>query len=446
VRFSIADAAQAMSPTAPPHTELAGDVSSFSIDSRTLQAGDLFFAIEGEVHDGHGFVADVLARGASAAVVHKDLGSDPRLIRVDNTLTALQRLSGWACARWGGKVVGVTGSAGKTTTKDVAAAIVASSKRVGKTGGNFNNHVGLPLSVLRVPQEAEVAVLEYGMNHGGEIAALAGIVRPDVAVVTNVGYAHIENFESIEGVAAAKRELVEALPADGTAILNYDDERVRAFATKKTTYYGLGEGAHIRATDLQLRATGARFRVSGVQFETPMQGKHAVRNILAGLAVGRIFDVPFDFAADIVRSFAPGKMRGERFTRNGIEIINDCYNSNPDAARGMLDVLGDLPARRKIAVLGEMLELGRWSEPLHRDVGSYAARCGVTVLVGIRGDARFLVESAIDAGLSSDAAFFFDDPEQAGIHLRSIAREGDAILFKGSRGTRVEKAIEKFLE
>jgi UDP-N-acetylmuramoyl-tripeptide--D-alanyl-D-alanine ligase len=139
-------------------------------------------------------------------------------------------------------------------------------------------------------------------------------------------------------------------------------------------------------------------------------------------------------------------MRGERFTRNGIDIINDCYNSNPDAARGMLDVLRDLPARRKIAVLGEMLELGRWSEPLHRDVGSYATRCEVTVLVGIRGDARFLVESAVHAGLSSAAAFFFEDPEQAGLHLRSIAREGDAILFKGSRGTRVEKAIEKFLE
>jgi UDP-N-acetylmuramoyl-tripeptide--D-alanyl-D-alanine ligase len=446
VRFSIADAARAMSASGSALSAPAGDVSSFSIDSRTLQPGDLFFAIEGEVHDGHKFVADVLARGASAAVVHKDFGADDRIIGVDDTLAALQRLAHWACEKWGGRVVGVTGSAGKTTTKDVIAAIVSTGKRVGKTVGNFNNHVGLPLSVLRVPQDADIAVLEYGMNHGGEIAALTGIARPDVAVVTNVGYAHIENFESVEGIAAAKRELVEALPSDGTAVLNYDDERVRAFAAPNTIFYGLGDGADVQATDVELTGSGARFKVDGHDFATSMQGRHAIRNILAGVAVGRLFGVSVTAAAERVRELSPGKMRGERLTHNGIDIINDCYNSNPDAVHGMLDVLRDMPARRKIAVLGEMLELGRWSEPLHRDVGDYAARCGVSVLVGIRGDARFLVESAVDAGLSSDAAFFFEDPEQAGLHLRSIAREGDAILFKGSRGTRVEKALEKFLE
>jgi UDP-N-acetylmuramoyl-tripeptide--D-alanyl-D-alanine ligase len=275
---------------------------------------------------------------------------------------------------------------------------------------------------------------------------LAGLVPPDVAVVTNVGYAHIENFESVDGIAAAKRELVEALKPGGTAVLNYDDERVRQFATADTIYYGLEEGAHVRAIHVELTADGVRFEVDGVKLESSMQGRHAIRNILAGLAVARLFGIRPEHVTDAVRALAPGKMRGERFTRDGIDIINDCYNSNPDAARGMLDVLRDLPARRKIAVLGEMLELGRWSEPLHRDVGDYAARCGVTVLVGIRGDARFLVESAVNAGLSSDAAFFFEDPADAGVQLRAIAREGDAILFKGSRGTRVERALEKFLE
>jgi UDP-N-acetylmuramoyl-tripeptide--D-alanyl-D-alanine ligase len=430
----------------PAHTALTGDVSSFSIDSRTAKPGDMFFAIKGDVHDGHRFVGDVLARGASAVVVHEDIGFDERVIRVDDTLAALQRLAHWACERWGRTVVGVTGSAGKTTTKDVIASILAPVLSVGKTEGNFNNHIGLPLSILRVPQESEVAVLEYGMNHGGEIAALAEIVRPDIAVITNVGYAHTENFESIEGVAAAKRELVEALPAAGTAVLNYDDARVREFAAANTIYYGIEEGADVRATNVELSATGVGFEVDGVKFESALQGRHAVRNILAGLAVARLFNMEPRDAVESVRSLAPGKMRGERFTRNGIQIINDCYNSNPDAARGMLDVLRELPAQRKIAVLGEMLELGRWSEPLHRDVGNYAAQCEVTVLVGIRGDARFLVESAVDAGLSSDAAFFFEDPEQAGLQLRSIARQGDAILFKGSRGTRVERALEKFLE
>lgn len=421
-------------------------MSAFSIDSRTLQPGDLFFAIQGDVHDGHKFVADVLARGAAGAVVHKDLGSDPRLIRVEDTLLGLQRLATWACERWGGKVIGVTGSAGKTTTKDVIAAILGRAMPTGKTAGNFNNHVGLPLSVLRVPQDARVAVLEYGMNHAGEIRALGQIAPPDIAVVTNVGYAHIENLESIEGVAAAKRELVESLKRDGTAVLNFDDERVRAFKGPKNIYYGLSEGADVRATDAALGADGVRFRVDGVDFESALQGRHAIRNILAGIAVARIFGIATAETKEAVRELVPGKMRGERITRNGIAIINDCYNSNPDAVRGMLDVLRDIPAQRKIAVLGEMLELGRWSEPLHREVGEYAARCGVTVLVGIRGDALFLVESAINAGLSSDAAFFFEDPEQAGLHLRSIAEVGDAILFKGSRGTRVEKALERFLE
>lgn len=422
-------------------TALTGEVSSFSIDSRTLQPGDIFFAIAGDVHDGHKFAADVLARGASAAVVHQDLGGDSRFIRVGNTLDALQQLAKWAAARWGGPVVGVTGSAGKTTTKDVIATVLGSAMPVGKTIGNFNNHVGLPLSLLRVPQEAKIAVLEYGMNHAGEIAALGRIVPPDVAVVTNVGYAHIENFDSIEAIASAKRELVEALKPDGVAVLNEDDERVRQFRGPRTVYYGLSQ-----VTDMELRADGVRFRVDGVEFESPMQGRHAISNILAGLAVGRIFGIDPRGAREAIRTLAPGEMRGERLTRDGIDIINDCYNSNPDAARGMLEVLRDVPARRRIAVLGEMLELGRWSEPLHREVGLYAARCGVTVLVGIRGDARFLVESAVNAGLSSDAAFFFEDPEQAGLHLRSIAKEGDAILFKGSRGTRVEKALERFLE
>ena len=305
-----------------------------------MQPGDLFFAIQGEVHDGHKFVTEVLDRGASAAVVHQDLGNDPRLIRVKDTLVALQQLAKWAMERWAGKVVGVTGSAGKTTTKDVIAAVLSTSLRVGKTVGNFNNHVGLPLSVLRVPPEAQVAVLEYGMNHAGEIRALGRIAPPDVAVVTNVGYAHIENFESIDDVAAAKRELVEALKPDGTAVVNEDDERVRQFKGPNTVYYGLSQ-----ATDIELRADGVRFRVEGVPFESAMQGRHAISNILAGIAVARVFGIEPRDTRDAVRELAPGRMRGERITRNGIEIINDCYNSNPDAARGMLDVLREYPGK-----------------------------------------------------------------------------------------------------
>jgi UDP-N-acetylmuramoyl-tripeptide--D-alanyl-D-alanine ligase len=436
-----------MGATAPG---LQGDVSSYSIDSRTIQAGDLFIAIAGENHDGHAFVDDVLERGAAAAVVSRDSGSeDPRLIRVDDTLRALQALAAKARVDWGGTVVGVTGSAGKTSTKDIIASMLEVAGPVGRTRGNFNNHIGVPLSVLGIPDEARVAVLELGMNHAGEIRALSEIAKPSVAVVTNVGYAHIENFEDgIDGIALAKRELVEALPPGGVAVLNFDDERVRSFSTVhpgKTVYYGFSPEAEVRAGHVEPNENGVRFQAGAALFESELIGRHAVRNILAGIATARVLGIDESRLPDVVRSLRPGKMRGELREHNGIRIIDDCYNSNPDAVRSMLEVLRDLPARRHIAVLGEMLELGRWSVALHREVGYFAARCGISVLVGIRGVAEALVEGAIEAGLRKDAAYFFNDPCEAGHWLRTFATAGDAILFKGSRGTRVEKALETFL-
>ena len=432
-------------------TALEGEVSSWSIDSRTLAAGDVFFAIEGEAHDGHAFVAEVLAKDAAAVVVHRDTAvEDPRLIRVDNTLAALQRLAKDAVENWRGTVVGVTGSAGKTSTKDTIAALLATAMPVGRTVGNFNNHIGLPLSILRLPDAAQIAVLEFGMNHAGEIQALTEIARPKIAVVTNVGYAHIENFDSgIDGIAAAKRELVEALPGDGVAMLNYEDNRVREFREShpgKTVYYGFSPEADVQAVDLDLREDGTAFRVGETLFRTSLSGRHAVLNVLAGIAVARVFGIDESLLRDAVSSLQPGKMRGERLQRNGVTIINDSYNSNPEAVRSMLDVLRDTPAQRRIAVLGEMLELGRWAEPLHRDVGGYAARCGISVLVGIRGVASALVQGAVEHGLRKDAAYFFDEPERAGDWLRTFVQPGDAILFKGSRGTRVEKALDRYLE
>lgn len=308
---------------------------------------------------------------------------------------------------------------------------------------------GVPISILRLPDSARYAVLELGMNHAGEIRHLCGIAKPDIGVVTTVGAAHIEHFGSIDGIALAKRELIESLHPAGIAVLNFDDERVRAFAavhTGKSISYGFGEGADVRATDPEWDASGARFTVEGIRFESRLVGRHAVRNVLAALAVARELGLPLASLTGAVAALEPGKMRGERVERDGVLILNDCYNSNPDAAKAMLDVLRDIPARRKIAVLGEMLELGPWSEPLHRDVGSYAADSGVSVLIGIRGAARHLIEAAL-AGESAGkgAAYFFDQPEQAGVFLKTVAREGDAILFKGSRGTRVELALEAYL-
>jgi UDP-N-acetylmuramoyl-tripeptide--D-alanyl-D-alanine ligase len=450
MKFSLRAVADALgvSPPANPDAMITG----WSVDSRTLQPGDLFFALRGAVNDGHAHVAEVFEKGALAAVVEEAVDFEGRVLRVDDTLRALQELAAWARREWRGDVVAVTGSAGKTTTKDVIAEMLATEMATAKTQGNLNNHVGLPLSLLRLEETARVAVLEMGMNHAGEIRKLAAIAGPNVGVVTNVGYAHIENFESIENIAAAKRELVEMLGDRGTAVLNADDPRVAGFAAAykgSTILYGQSPAAQVRAEDVEYARSdgspGVRFRVGAVRFESALTGRHSVSNLLAGIAVGGVYGIPPNRLREKVQQLTPGKMRGEKLRHNGVLIFNDCYNSNPDAVRAMLEVLRDTPARRRIAVLGEMLELGRWAEPLHRDVGNYAAVCGLDVLVGIRGAACYMVDAVKRAGLTADAAFFFDDPEEAGRLVRTLAQPGDVILFKGSRGVHVERALEEFL-
>jgi len=430
-------------------TQSNAQVTGWSVDSRTLRPGDLYFALRGPNHDGNAYVGEVLRKGAVGAVVDRDVeGVTGAVLKVEDSLLALQRLASSARGEWGGDVVGVTGSAGKTTTKDVIAEMLSEGFKTAKTEGNLNNHVGLPLSLLRIDNQARIAVLEMGMNHAGEIRALAQIAKPNVGVVTNVGWAHIESFHSIDGIAAAKRELIESLPANGTAVLNADDPRVAAFTSAHkgpVVTYGESEEAVVRAEDVKVSEDGLTFRVDSTRFESPLTGRHSVSNLLAGISVAGIYGITPDRLTARVRSIQPTKMRGERLQHRGILVFNDCYNSNPDAARAMLAVLRDTPARRRIAVLGEMLELGRWAEPLHRDVGNYAAECGIDVLVGLRGAACYMLDAAKRSGLRADAAFFFDDPVPAGQLVRSIAHPGDAVLFKGSRGVHVERALEQFL-
>jgi UDP-N-acetylmuramoyl-tripeptide--D-alanyl-D-alanine ligase len=417
-------------------------VTGWSVDSRTVQAGDLFFALRGPNHDGHAYVGQVFQKGAVAVVADREVEAEGVVLRVEDSLRALQTIARLAREAWAGDVVAVTGSAGKTSTKEIIAEVLPAAR----SEGNLNNHVGLPLSILRLPDEARVAVIEIGMNHAGEIRELAAIALPKVGVVTNVGYAHIEFFDSIEGIAAAKRELIEALPGDGAAVLNADDDRVRKFPfAGRRILYGFSPDAEVRAEDVEYTLEGTRFRVGEVAFETSLTGRHNVLNILAAIGCADFYGMPRARLVDRVAELRPQKMRGERFHCGEVLVYNDCYNSNPDAVRAMLDVLRDTPARRRIAVLGEMLELGRWAEPLHRDVGTYAAEQGIDVLVGIRGAACCTLDAATRAGLRAGAAFFFDDPAEAGRCVAEIAAPGDAILFKGSRGVHVERALEAFV-
>jgi UDP-N-acetylmuramoyl-tripeptide--D-alanyl-D-alanine ligase len=406
----------------------------------------VYFALHGPNHDGHKFLTAAIEKGASAVVVDHATNAPCEFV-VPDTERALQDLGAWARQKWGGKVIGVTGSAGKTTTKDAIAHLLETDLPTGKTNGNFNNHIGVPLSLLRLPDGCRAGVIEMGMNHAGEIRRLAAIARPDVGVVTNVGYAHVEFFDSIEGIAAAKRELIEGLPPDGVAVLNGDDARVSRFGDVhpgRSVTFGFSEGSDVRAEGVEFTPAGSRFRCLGVDFESPMSGRHAVMNLLAAIAVAHVFEISPEHLRPAVAGFTVGAMRGERTEHRGIVIWNDCYNSNPEAAQSMLDVLRATPAARRIAVLGEMLELGHAAEELHRQVGRYAGRNGsgrVDLLIGVRGAARAMVDAARQAGVEAE---FFENPADAGERARQVARSGDAVLFKGSRGVKVEKALERF--
>jgi UDP-N-acetylmuramoyl-tripeptide--D-alanyl-D-alanine ligase len=428
----------------------AKKVSGWSIDSRSIAPGDLFFAIKGERFDGHEYVPAAFGKGAVAAVVSEALlEAEGPLFKVQDTILALQQLGRRARKEWNGSVVGVTGSTGKTSTKDIIAELLGVRYSVSKTIGNLNNHIGLPLTLLRLPGSAEVAVIEMGMNHAGEIRELAAIASPKIGVITNVGHAHIETFEGIEGIAAAKRELIEALPPDGIAVLNADDERVLDFRKAhlgKTLTYGFSVNAQVRAEDVVTGADFSKFSVEGVRFETRLTGRHSVANILAGLTVARVFEISFADLTEVVARLTTGRMRGERQQLRGATVLNDAYNSNPEAARSMIDVLMREPAKRRVAVLGEMLELGNWAELLHREIGRYAAERGVDVLVGVGGASRWIIQEWTKARPDTRAAFFFEDAESAGVFLREFVQPGDALLFKGSRGVHVEAALAKMEE
>jgi len=449
MRMALAEAARMAGALLPAGASGEAMVEGYTIDSRQARPGELFFAIAGPQRDGHQFLGEALAAGAVAAVASRaPLVCAGRILLARDPRAALQRLATEARVRWGGRVAAVTGSNGKTTTKEILAALLGTRYRVAKTEGNLNNELGLPLSLLRMPEETEVGVVELGMNHAGEIRALAAMAAPGVGVVTNVNPAHLEFFGSLEGIALAKRELIEGLPADGIAVLNADDPRVRAFAAVhrgRVLTYGLEQKADIRAVAVvELGLEGTRFQLADpvVEFHTPLAGRHNLYNTLAGIAGAVALGLRPEALVQAVARLAPAPMRGEIWEAGGIGVINDCYNSNPRAVETMIDLLASAPARRRVVVLGEMLELGPGGEELHRQVGRRVAQAKVDLLAGVGAGAKFLVQAALEEGFSARAAHFFGDAEAAGLFLRNALAPGDVVLFKGSRGVRLERALE----
>jgi len=425
----------------------------YSIDSRTIRPDELFFAVKGERMDGHDFVDSALNKNAAAAVVRKDqLARYPvktRLLAVDDTLTALQTLGSAVRRMWAKPLVGVTGSTGKTTTKEAIAHLLGTRFRVLKSEGNFNNHFGLPLMLLKLEAEHDIAVIEMGMSHAGEIAALAEIAKPDIGVVTNVAPVHLEFFNSVADIARAKYELIESLHAGGTAILNADDEYVSQFGRGfhgKVVLFGMKPAADVRAENVQSGGpSGSTFDVvvgsCRERATLPLVGSHNIYNALAAIAAGLDRGLAPSEAVDALASLAPADKRGQVVQLGNITIINDCYNSNPTALDAMVDTLAAMPAARRMVVAGEMLELGPAGKEMHRHSGRHMAEKKIDVLLGVRGLAQLMVEAARSAGMRAE---FVATPEEAGEWLARESRDGDMVLLKASRGVKLEKALEKW--
>ena len=461
MRWTVANVADALGVSTPTLADSVARLAGVSIDSRTVRPGELFIAIRGLRFDGHDFVAAALERGAAAAVVDAARIGQYReeirgkLLVTEDTLRALQELAHSYCDLWrtakpGRRIAAVTGSAGKTTTKEVLAALLAARFRVLKSEGNLNNEYGLPLTLFRLSDEHDAAVVELGMSHRGELARLAEIARPDVGVVTNVAPVHLEFFSSVDEIALAKRELIEGLGGAGpVAVLNADDPRVSKFADGfrgRVLRYGLSEAAEFRAENIEDQGMeGSAFDFESpeelARLRLPLPGRHNVLNALAALSAASQWGIGNAVAKEVLPTLQPASMRGEflKFA-SGFAVINDCYNSNPMALERMLDLLSATPGyRRRILVAGEMRELGPASGELHEQVGRYAAtKAEVDWIFGVAGEAERIVQGAIEAGHPAGQTQMFASSEEAARKLPDFVAPGDLVLIKGSRGVHME--------
>jgi UDP-N-acetylmuramoyl-tripeptide--D-alanyl-D-alanine ligase len=435
----------------------------FGIDSRAVVAGQLFVAIAGERHDGHSFVGEALDRGARGVVVATGRGEAaagrepaPVVVEVDDTTLALQRMGRAMRRKSRARLIAITGSAGKTTTKEVSAAFLALRHRTFRNRGNLNNHIGLPLSLLELGRESEVpqmAVLELGMSAPGEIRTLMGIAEPDVRVWTNVAEAHLEHFASVEAIADAKAEILEGADAGAVLVANGGDPRVMARAARfagRTVTFDLDRAADVSATRIESRgihgmAADVSTSEGAVRLETPLVGRGNLANVLAGLAVGLDAGVPLDAMAARAATLTPPAHRGEvRALASGVTVIDDAYNANPLAVERALEVLAGTMAPRRVAVLGEMLELGPDSAALHARVGRAAATAGVALLVSVGGEAaRGFGRGASEAGMPATAIRHAETSDEAAAMVAELVRAGDVVLVKGSRGVRLERVVDR---
>ena len=437
----------------------ATPIGRVSIDTRTLTPGDFFVALRGERFDGGRFAAEAVGKGAAGVLVHaadapKAEAGTAVVVEASDTTQALQDVGRFVRRQSQARVVAITGSAGKTTTKEITADLLSARYSVFRNKGNLNNHIGLPLSLLELRSGPEVAVVELGMNHPGEIRTLIGIAEPEVRVWTNVGDAHIGFFESPDAIADAKAEILEAPRAGDVLVANADDARVmaraRAFAGRSVTF-GVETDADVRATDVQLQGlegTTATVRTPQGEFRlrSPLLGSGNLLNALAATAVAVEFGVPLDVIAERIGLLRPAYHRGELLRLpGGLTLIDDSYNSSPAALKQSLELMGAARgSARKAAVLGEMLELGPHAVRLHEECGARAAAAGLDLLITVGGDAaRAMADAAVRAGMRAAAVGHVSDAGQAADLALQRTRPGDLVLVKGSRGIGLDALVER---
>ena len=433
-------------------------LAGISIDTRTLRPSDLFFAIRGTRNDGHDHIDTALQKGASGAVV--DFGyeipegfpANKILLRVQDTHEALIDLAADVRRQWRGSLVGITGSMGKTTTKEFMAQVLQTEFSVYRSPGNYNNLFGLPLAIFGLSPEDHIGIFEMGMSAPGEITEMCRIAMPDAGVITNVAPVHLEFFDSIEAIARAKSELAEGLAAGGTLIYNADDPLVRGIADRFSgdkVSFGIASSADVRAEDIEITSLmETRFRLvcegAGRRAILPLCGAHYVMNALPAVALARRYTIDIEQIVESLRHLRQAHMRGQILIfREGFTVMDDSYNSNPRALMQMIETLSRIPRyRRRILVAGEMLELGRESEALHRECGARAAASGVDIIVSVQGAAREISRGAVAAGMPDTQVHFFTEINPAIDFIYRKVQPGDLVLIKGSRGVHLEKMVQ----
>ena len=416
-------------------------------DSRKIEKDQLFVALQGE-RDGHDFISKAMENGASAVLCTHADGDFPAIV-VKDTRLALGDIARGERQRLGMKVVAITGSVGKSTTKEMVSAVLSSTYKVSKTPANHNNDIGMPMAILAMPEDTEVAVLEMGMNHFREIAYLTAVGKPDLAVIINIGTMHIEHLGSMEGILKAKLEILEGMSQDAPIILNGDDTLLwnqRENLKERAVYFGVrNTGAEVVGSGVCQKADLLSFNVNKeIAVAMPLEGEHYVLDALAAVTVGMKMGVTPENIAKSLGAFRNMEGRQEIYEKNGFTIISDCYYAGPESMTAALAVLGNRPGRR-VAVLGDMLELGECSDAEHYKIGRVAAE-KADMLLAYGDHSLRLLYGAITGGMSQDKARAFTDKAKLVDALKQMAKPGDVLLFKGSRGMRMEEVLEKFLE